>query len=476
MAKHPTHNSPLPQFTPARNSMCLCGSGLKFKRCCADRLLGSNLGNDTRKFLAQQKYKDALNACRADITQYTIWYKSHTEPAMQRGMPKTGSFYEIDLRAMAELVDTLLTCYLKAGMNDEFPAALERLRRNINEDEWQRKIVYFHALHALGPDWNKSAGKRELKKLGPVTDDDDVETTQLYLDLFWQDLSFSEKQDLIDKILSQSTELSDRLQYKGTKAYLYITIGDFKKSEAELSEIIAEVTAVQESDGEALSDYEKYRLAMAYDLLGSLRKDDLLLNDALNLFQQILKDVAWTADGHANILRQMGEIYHRKNDWEQACKYYSDAFSYEPADIFKVLMSESLIQMDKLEDAAKTLSEVNFESLTDDEQLDYTFAAAALAIELEDHKQLENAKRLLNATNVCTPYFREHRDSFLLNVQEALNSGTSRPLLERTRKLLSTLGRSAASYVILQPNFMGLGVDIGKIVDDLAKGQDTHTR
>ena len=261
-----------PQFVPPRNGPCLCGSGLKYKRCCADRLPGTqHIGNRTRNLLNEQKYKEALYACRADITQYTIWHKSHTEPAIRAGMPRVGSLLEIDIRALASIVDDLLWCYIKNDMMSEFPAVLERLRTNIDDPRWQRKIVYFHAMHALWPDWDENAGRKELRKLGSVADDEDVEILQLYLDLFGDSLTFSEKQDLIDRILKFSEKPSDQLHYKGSKAVLYLTIGDQSKAEALLSEAIAETPREQEQD--KISEYHRYRLALSLDLLGALRRD-----------------------------------------------------------------------------------------------------------------------------------------------------------------------------------------------------------
>jgi hypothetical protein len=149
-------------------------------------------------FLKEAKYKEALYASRADVSQYTIWHKSHTEPAIRGGMPKEGSILEIDIRALADCVDRLMFCHIKADMMDEFPAVLERLRSNISDPDWQRKIIYFHALHALWPEWDRKAGRRELKKLGSVADEKDEQILQLYLDLFGDDLAFSKKQDLIE--------------------------------------------------------------------------------------------------------------------------------------------------------------------------------------------------------------------------------------------------------------------------------------
>lgn len=196
---------------------------------------------------------------------------------------------------MAEIVDTLLWYHIKADKMDKFPAVLGRLRNNIKDVRWQRKIIYFEAMHARWPDWDEKAGRRELKKLGSIADDKDVETLQLYLCLFGENLSFSEQQEIIDRILTLSDTLSDRLHYKGSKAVLYLTIGDQRRADAELSEIMAEVSS--EHDETNLSECERYRLALILDLLGALRQDDNLLTQALRL-----KPYTAAASGEINIL------------------------------------------------------------------------------------------------------------------------------------------------------------------------------
>jgi len=196
---------------------------------------------------------------------------------------------------LAEIVDTLLWYHIKADKMDKFPAVLGRLRNNIKDVRWQRKIIYFEAMHARWPDWDEKAGRRELKKLGSIADDKDVETLQLYLCLFGENLSFSEQQEIIDRILTLSDTLSDRLHYKGSKAVLYLTIGDQRRADAELSEIMAEVSS--EHDETNLSECERYRLALILDLLGALRQDDNLLTQALRL-----KPYTAAASGEINIL------------------------------------------------------------------------------------------------------------------------------------------------------------------------------
>jgi tetratricopeptide (TPR) repeat protein len=244
-------------------------------------------------------------------------------------------------------------CYIKADMMDEFPAVLERLRGNINHSDWQRKITYLHALHALWPDLDREAGRRELKKLGSVADEKDEEILQLYLDLFNDDLSFSEKQDLIERILTYSGSFGERLHYRAAKAVLFLTIGDARKADTELSEAIME--ARERRKKTALSEYERDRLAHMLDLLGALRGDDALLTEALELCRELLKEDNWTASGRANLLGLMGDIYRRKQEWETACQTYTQALALDPSPIYKVFLSGCLLQLEQRDEATKKL-------------------------------------------------------------------------------------------------------------------------
>jgi tetratricopeptide (TPR) repeat protein len=460
-----------PQVLPPRNAPCLCGSGLKFKRCCADRLSGEKVwvdyGNRIRAFLKESNFKGALYVTRAYLTVYTIWHKSHTEPAIRTGFPLGRELLETDIRALASLVDDLMLCHIKTNMIDEFPAVLERLRNNINDPNWQRKITYFHALHALWPDWNREAGRRELKKLGSIADEKDEEILQLYLDLFGDHLTFSQEYDIIERILNNSESFSDRLHYKAAKAVLFLTIGDRHKSDEELSEVVAE--ARERCKKAALSEYERYRFAQTVQLLGMLRGDDTLLTEALDLYQELLKEDYWTCSGRADLLKLKGDTYRGKQEWESARQCYLQAFGANPSPIYKVFLSQCLVQLGQLEEAAKTFAEIKPEELSAPANIDYTFALAGFAIEIGDRNRLEDAKAKLKALPIKDPYFREQRDSLLLIVQEAFTMGSSLPLIQRSRRLIAGLARFVSTYLFIRPSIMGMGVDVGKILEDFSK-------
>jgi tetratricopeptide (TPR) repeat protein len=463
-----TRRRPVPQYAPPRNGPCLCGSGLKYKRCCADHLPGhEQQGSRTRDLLAKKKFKEALLSGRADVTQYTIWHKSHTEPAVRAGMAKEGSILEIDIRALADYVEQLMYCHAKADMADEIPAVLDRLRSNINDPDWQRKITYLQAIHAIGPNWDREAGRRELKRLGSVAEDKDEEILALYLDLFGDNLSFSERLELVDRILTHSQEFSNRLHYRGTKAVLFLIIGDDGKAESELSAAVEEVRE-RRKEG-PLGEYERHRFAQTLELLGALREDDTLLNEALQLYQELLKEEAFTSVGRANLHGLIGDTHRKKHEWAKARDSYLQALAIASIPIHRIFLAECFLQLDQLDEALKTFGEVKCDELQEPEQVDYAFTLSMLAIETGEQQRLESAKTLLKDLPLNDPLFRQQRDAILLNVQEALASGASRSLVQRNRRLFARIAGFLTTYLVLKPSFMGMGVDVGKILENYAK-------
>jgi len=421
----------------------------------------------TRTLMKEGNFKEALWSARADLTQYMIWHKSHTEPAVKAGMPKKGSLFEIDIRALADLVETLAHCYREVGKSTEFPAVLERLRANIQDMSWQRKIIYLHALQALGPTWNEDAGRSELQKLGSITQEDDVETIQLYLDLFGDNLSFSEKLALVGRVITDSDKLSDLIHYKSLKAVLYFLVGDRTGAEAELSEAIDKGRSTQAD--RKLSTYELYRLAHAIELLGVIRPDTVVLDEALLIYRELVKDPGYTAEGRANLFRSIGDVNRHKADWAEARKAYEDAIDLEDRPIFKVFLAECLLQLGQITGADAALQQVIQSELEESELTDYVFAMTSLAIEFGDRNKLERAKDALSSITPREPLFRAHRDEYLITVHEALASGSTQKHKGCARSLLAGLTRSTSRYLVLRPTFMGMGVDLGKMLEDITR-------
>ena len=456
-------------FAPLRNAECLCGSGLKFKRCCADNLPGFDIGKKARKAFSQGDYSVALTAIRADITQYTIWHKTNTEPVLRAKpefftTPGKKTLLEIDVGALSDHVESLQSCYQKLGRPDEFPVALERLRSNINHSRWHRRIIYLHALHALSPNWNEIAGQQELKKLGSMEAEADVEILQLYIDLFGSILGFAERQRLVDRVILIAEKEVDRLHYRCLKAIGYLMIGDQQGAELELSSALASYQASRNESSESL--YEKHRYAMATELQGRLRNDFSLLDITIQLCSELLDSDKWTEAGRASVYRQLGDALRCKSEWGAAKDAYAKAIELQNLPIFKVFLAECLLHLDGPKVAASTLNSISIADLDTSEAIDYVFTFALVAIEGGEEETLKSAEQLLRNRKIPEPYFQKHRETLLLSIIDTLRNGPSATRTQSARLILKGMVSTITRYLKLEPNIMGIGLNVGKMLED----------
>jgi len=347
-----------------------------------------------------------------------------------------------------------------------FRPVLERLRGNINDERWQQKIIYFHALTALGPERRESAARRELKKLGSIAEVNDVEILQLYFDLFHDEIPYAERLKLLDRMVELSRNLKDRLYARGARAVLYFSMSDLKGAEKEMAELLDEVRA--EGPASELGSYERYKVAQVIDALGTMRRDPELLMEAIELFKAMGQDSP-TPEGRGHILDLLGEAYKHKGEFKLALEAFENAYVLKPREVIRVFIAECHFHLRDIAAAKTAIDEASYDALEQAEQADYAYTFAAIAIELGDRERLESAKNILRTTKIPDPYFRERRDAYVLNVQEALMSGTSKGLVDRTRALFGRLTGSLLSYLVLKPSFMGIGVDVGKIIEDMSK-------
>lgn len=458
-------------FEPTLNANCLCGSGKKFKRCCSDTYKNAVPGQGARLAFGEENYKDALVQCRAEITRYTTWHKTNTEPAIREGIKEFKDMLNIDIQALSDLVDLLFHCYIKTNRLDEFPAVLERLRQNINDERWQRKISYFHVLCTLWPDWDEAKGKREFKKLGAMHDEADVNILQLYLDLFSSDLPFSKKIILADKIVHISDNNADKLHYSAYKASQYISIGDQSGAEEVLTEAIKNF---KEFSDYGDPDYHKNRLAQVLEFLGEIKSDKSLISESIKLCKQLLGSNNWTQEGKAELYWRIGDSYRHMSVWEDAKKAYESAIDLYPKAIFKVFLSESLFYLENYTRAESVILSIDTSDLNASQYVDYLFVFSLIAIGENNRSMLEYAEKRLRILKVSEPYFRERRDSLLLSVIETQKNGVSSSILNKAKQAIFGMVRSATKYAILQPNVMGFGIDLGKIINDLTSGAEKH--
>ena len=453
-----------------RNAKCLCGSGKKFKRCCSDRYKSERPADRSFTLFNEKNYGEALLQCRADITRYTIWHRSHTEPPLKDGFEPIKELLHLDIEALSDLVDLLLHCYERVRLLDEFPAVLERLRDNIKHERWHHRIIYFHSLCALLPNWNSSAGRRELRKIGSIDDVEDIKIIQLYLDLFREEIPFSKNLEIIEKVITLADEWIDILQYKSLKAIQYLLIDKVEDAKAIL---IKAVDEARKSIDEAITAYQAVRTADSMSLLSQLVESEKLLDEAIDLYQRALQDDSWRPSGLAELHRCIGDAWRYKEEWEQARVHYEKSLELSPHNVSLVFLAECQLRSGKLSEAESLLNDVKPEKLDLNEYCDYVFVFSAFSVAHGGRGILQKAEQLLRSTDIREPYFKQRQQDLLISILECRANGPSEGLLKRTFALMNRFVHSASRYVMLQPNIMGLGLNVNRIIAD---SEQVHRR
>ncbi|MFK4488884.1 hypothetical protein [Bradyrhizobium sp. USDA 336] len=101
---------------------------------------GFDIGKAYDQAIKDNNFERALIATRADITQYTIWHKTNTAPALGRISVGPG-LLRIDVNALGAYVSRLSWLYFRLGLTRDWLATLDRLRANVQHPSWYRKIV-----------------------------------------------------------------------------------------------------------------------------------------------------------------------------------------------------------------------------------------------------------------------------------------------------------------------------------------------
>lgn len=465
-----TNTSPFPAhplFQPAGTAWCLCGSGTTFRGCCASILPGRDIGKKAQAGADRQDWAAALSAARADVTQYSIWHKSNTAPMLQDHAESNAAdiqmILEIDVMALSEYVDTVRRFSYLAGAGDDVPAILERVRTLIDHDRWRRRVQFLQCLHALSDDWNEAAGRVEFKKLGSMTAESDIEILQLYLDLHGRELGLVEQLATIDRVIGLSTDEKDHLHYRSLKALTYLMAGDIVGAREMLLEVIERFQA--HAPKHERSPHARHLYANTLQLAGCLSGDMALLDEAAYEIAGLLDAPLWKPAGKADLLRLRGDIHRQKSEWHDARETYAKAFDMAPFAIHQVFAAQCTLFADGPAAAAVAIQEVDAASLNQDQYIDYVLVLAHIAIESGERPLLASAESLLRAVQVQAPYFRQQCATLLLSVIDTARTG---PTAERSRSVrrFSEFLFRLTRYVKLEPNVMGFGLNLGKMIDD----------
>jgi hypothetical protein len=193
-----------------------------------------------------------------------------------------------------------------------------------------------------------------------------------------------------------------------------------------------------------------------------------MLDEAIKRLDELAGGDDWTPTGRAAIYRQLGDAYRYKAAWLQARDVFRKASAIEQEAIFDVYIAQSTLYVDGAELAGLHIRNVDASGLSPNEYLDYVFVLAQIAVEGGDKELLKLAESLLRNLRIAEPYYQKQCATLLLSVIDTNQSGPSDARTQGVRRQTGGMLTLFLRYIKLEPNVMGIGVNLGKIIEDLA--------
>ena len=260
-------------YEPRPKMPCLCGSGQKFKKCCSGEYDTPEKDKAYAAYNAGH-YGEALKKCRLYITWYILCHKAHTIPFLESETKESKELFQVDIEALADLVNLLMSCYERTGKHKQFPQALDALQNAITDIRWYDRIAYYRALWQLFGSADERLIYHELKKISDLETTKDLDVLTLYLQVC-PEKSFSGNVEIIDRILASNPPPGISLQYQTLKGVQYFILKDTDTAKRIVD------AAVTQFKAEGLDNASTYDLGMLGQSLHILGGD---------IRQQVLHD------------------------------------------------------------------------------------------------------------------------------------------------------------------------------------------
>jgi tetratricopeptide (TPR) repeat protein len=422
------------------------------------------MGEAWREPARKKQWPKVLRAIRADLTQYTIYHRTNTVPMMRRFPPEEIKILSIDIEALNETVEQLCAIYAQSGRLAEFPLVIERLRVNIDDPRWQRKLTYQHAMTAHLLD-DKVGAQRDLAKLGPITaQETDLELLQLHLDINGETITLVDKIKLYDRILHLAQSQETHFQYAAAKGVELTLAGDNAGAVA-TTDAALKIGRRWEKEN-PFDPIAELWFCKLLEVAGIARPDrECFVESATRLKTLVAQTDHFTPAGIGHLYRCLGDVLRLSGQWEEGAAAYAAGFALDSDPANKIFEASCRLMQGRKHEALVIIESINFDTLDLPERADFAIAYAVIAIALRDSPRLDDAAAKLKAVVPIRQYFAHENIKLQLAIERAraaIAAGRSVPRSSRLLEWISSLSR----WFMIQPNIAGIGINVNNILDD----------
>lgn len=390
------------------------------------------------------------------MTWYRLCHLAHTVPlvAVESGAVP---LLELDLKALQEIVREIFHSYKECALVERYPAMLRELSRAIDDERWGWVLAGEEALfHMVVAEDYKVAQKILAIYNWRIVDI--AEFLEIYLDAFSEKLLHVECIEIATKIVELTACASSRFHYQFVIACQHFLLNDHDRAVVLGRAAICEYEKVPVSKRTA---HGRISLARAYMHLGQGADDFGELRTAIDLF---MAEVA--VDGYkditlAQIWCDVGECHFFLGEFYMAEKFYSRSVGVCDNPLARIYLAKIQLRLGRHDRVSSILNEVDLKNATPGNKFDYAIVRCELALKTKKSGDVDLALELIKQISTDDPYFKDVVRELIVGLYDL-------PISKDSSFLASAL-KKFNKYIILAPNFSGVGVNFNAMIDDLVR-------
>lgn len=411
-----------------------------------------------RENVAKENYFEAFKYCRAQITQYMIYVKSHTEPFMYSRNPVIEKLIEIDIKALSEILNRMIGIIFKGSLKINFENILKKSKNLFFNAKWHKKVDYHYIAWRYIVLGSRESAKEYLKENVVIKDIQELDFLEMAYDLYSSELTFTERYNILYKLIAMN-DLTGKVHYQSILGLNFFIIGDKNKA-IELHNSALELYVKNKEKFK--STYDLYIIANAYAYSGKISLNRQHSKKAVELFLESIKLAKLSSEGQSEIFWLIGLVYIDIEDYENAQTYMDlsiNSFNNSIAKIFKSLV---YIYQKDYENAFNIIDSIEYKSLSKANKIDYLMTYSQLLIYKKDKEKMQFILSELQLQNIETGYFSiTIKDAMIKLLEEYQNMEVEEQSDSKVIKALKMINQ----YMVLRPSLMGIGIDINKLID-----------
>ena len=454
----------LKKYKIERNSPCPCGSGRKFKKCCAQHLpFGQKLNEKAYNFLNEKNYEKAETVFRAFLTQYIVWYHEHTVPFRKACPREADSLLLIDIEAVMATILQITRCLYHQKKTDEIDVFLEHSEHIV----WDpRHIFNVRSYRAFWRGYlgNTKDAKVLLRKadygnIKLIADNTFGREGLLFVHkLLCLELPLSSNLEILEALLERVEKDIDLAKLLSHKALIYYLYLDKTSAEKFIDKAIEKIGTLTENKKQIEVDYLAIS-ARARELKGIISVSEdasrLAIEDFINLIPLIECNINMLSWVNSSI----GRIYNFIGDLIKAKEYLQCSYNLKKTILTSLDLAHINSVLGNIEEARNCLNEIRVKDMDKNLCIDYYAVQAKIAIKTANKSLARAICKKLENLDISIPQLKELRDIIRLALYDMIaNKSNSDSLIQRIIKGMSR-------YLILQPNIFGIGININEIIE-----------